>query len=201
MLSMRSTAPMRIAKTGYIIISAAMCLLGGIMIAVPDFSIKMFGIICGIMLILFGIVKFVGFFSKDLYRLAFQYDLSFGSITIALGILMLVNPGNLMHFICITLGLSILTDSIFKIHTALESKKFGISKWWLVFVCSIAAGIFGLILMFRPGESSRVLTVVLGVSLVLEGLLNFSTVLTAVKIIRHQRPDVIEVDFDEEGEV
>ena len=35
-------------------------------------------------------------------------------------------------------------------------------------------------------------------TLLAEGMLNFSTVITAVKIIKHQRPDVIEADFYEE---
>ena len=37
----------------------------------------------------------------------------------------------------------------------------------------------------------------LGISLLSEGLLNISTVITAVKIVKNQRPDVIEIDFDE----
>ena len=52
--------------------------------------------------------------------------------------------------------------------------------------------------MFRPGEGSHILMIVFGVSLLADGILNLSTVLTAVKIIRHQRPDTIEVDDYEE---
>ncbi len=75
---MRSTAPMRAAKTGYIIISAVLCVLGAVLIAFPDFSVSLLGVICGITMIVFGIVKLTGYFSKDLYRLAFQYDLTSG---------------------------------------------------------------------------------------------------------------------------
>lgn len=42
-------------------------------------------------------------------------------------------------------------------------------------------------------------TILFGISLLTEGILNLSTVLTAVKIVRHQMPDVIEVDYYEEG--
>ena len=52
--------------------------------------------------------------------------------------------------------------------------------------------------MFRPGEGTRVLMVLLGITLLLEGILNFSTVITAVKIVKNQRPDVIEIDDFEE---
>ena len=53
----RSTTPMHAAKIGYIVISAALCILGIMLIAIPDFSASLFGVICGILLILFGIVR------------------------------------------------------------------------------------------------------------------------------------------------
>ena len=82
-----------------------------ILIAVPEFSSEVIGIFCGIILILFGIVRLIGFFSKDLYRLAFQYDLAFGILMVTLGIIMLVHPVSLMNFLCIVLGISfLLTD-------------------------------------------------------------------------------------------
>lgn len=54
--------------------------------------------------------------------------------------------------------------------------------------------IFGAVLLVRPSESAYAVTVLLGFSLVCQGLLNFGTVLTAVKIIRHQQPDTIKID-------
>ena len=93
---MRSVAPMRTAKIGYIVISTLLCILGILLIVVPDFSISAVGAICGAMLIVFGIVRLVGYFSKDLYRLAFQYDLAFGIMMIALGAVMLLRPGSLI---------------------------------------------------------------------------------------------------------
>lgn len=52
--------------------------------------------------------------------------------------------------------------------------------------------------MFRPSESSNILTVLIGITLLSEGLMNLSTVITAVKIIKHQQPDVIEFDFNDQ---
>jgi len=74
-MRMRSTAPMRTAKIGYIAVSALLCILGIMLIVIPSFSINLLGNICGILMLLFGAVKLTGYFSKDLYRLAFQYDL------------------------------------------------------------------------------------------------------------------------------
>lgn len=193
MNKMRSVAPMRTAKIGYIIISAALCLLGAMLIAVPDFSAALLGVICGIILTLFGAVKLIGYFSKDLYRLAFQYDLIFGIVLIAVGVVILVRPESVLNFICIALGLTVLADGISKIRISLESKSFGIREWWLILVSAVLTSAMGLVLMFRPAQSVRVMMIILGITLLLEGILNLCTVITAVKIIKHQQPDVIEV--------
>ncbi len=196
----RSVAPMRIAKFGYIFISILMCILGAVLIAAPDFSEILLGSIFGILLILFGCVRLVGFFSKDLYRLAFQYDLAFGILAIVIGIAILLHPKNLMAFIYTTLGIFILADSVFKIQIALDSKKFGIGTWWLILIFAIITGLLGIVLIFLPAMSAYLLCIFLGITLLLEGILNLNTVISAVKIIKHQRPDVIEIDYYKESE-
>ena len=197
---MRSTAPMRTAKIGYIAVSALMVLLGLALIIFPEISVSVLETVCGILFIVFGVIKLVGFFSKDLYRLAFQYDLVFGILMIVLGITMLVHPGSLANFICIALGVSILIDGLFRVQTSVEAKRFGIRTWWLIAVCGILAAVGALVLMFRPFESAPVLIVLVGISLVLEGILNLITVIVAVRIFKNQQPDVIYVEPDESEE-
>lgn len=199
---LRSVAPMRFAKIGYIVISVLLCVPGILLIVIPDFSVSALGIFCGIVLILFGIVRLAGYFSKDLYRLAFQYDLAFGILMIALGVIMTLKTDRLMIFICIALGLSFFTDSIFKIRIAKDSKAFGLGRWWVILLFALVTGVFSVILMFQSGAGGRVLRVFFGIALLAEGILNFSTAVTAVKIIKHQRPDSLDNDYInyEEGE-
>lgn len=191
---------MRTAKIGYIAVSALMVLLGLALIIFPEISVSVLETVCGILFIVFGVIKLVGFFSKDLYRLAFQYDLVFGILMIVLGITMLVHPGSLANFICIALGVSILIDGLFRVQTSVEAKRFGIRTWWLIAVCGILAAVGALVLMFRPVESAPVLMVLVGISLVLEGILNLITVIVAVRIFKNQQPDVIYVEPDESEE-
>lgn len=197
---MRSVTPMRVAKIGYIIMSVLLCVFGVLLIVVPDISLSVIGIVCGALFIVFGLVRLVGYFSKDLYRLAFQYDLAFGLLMIALGIIMLLSPESLMNFICIALGLSIFADGLFKVQIAIDSKRFGLSTWWLIMALAVITVVVGIALVARPSDSSRVLIMLMGVSMLCEGLLDLGTVITAVKIIKHQQPDVIVVEADEESE-
>lgn len=191
---MRSTKAIRIAKTSYIILSALFIVLGVGLIALRDLSVSLIGIAAGAMLIAFGIVKLIGYFSKDLYRLAFQYDCIFGALLIALGATVLLRPGGLLTVLCVALGLYILADGLFRMRMAWEARAFGIRLWWLIMTAAAVSGLCGLVLMFRPAEGGQVLMILLGVTLVSESILNICTMLTAVKIIRHQMPDAIETE-------
>ncbi len=193
----QSTTPMKAAKIGYIVMSAICCVLGVLFIVFPQISVSVIGMTMGITLILFGVIKLIGYFSKDLYRLAFQYDLAFGILLLALGIAMLCRLDNVINFICIVLGIVFLADGLFKIQMAMDSKTFGIRLWWLIFLFAVLTGIFGILLIFRPAAGSQFLMILIGISLLCEGVLSLSTVLTVVKIIKNQEPDHIEAEFTE----
>ena len=193
-MKMRSVAPMKIAKIGYIVVSVLFCIDGILFIAFPEISTKIAGIEIGIAAIVFGIVKLIGYFSKDLYRLAFQFDLEFGIMMVVLGTIVLFHPKNVMAFIAAAFGIAILFDGLFKIRIALDSKRFGIKDWWLILSLAIIAGIIGVALIFDSAFGAGVLTILIGVSFLSEGILNLYTVIRTVLIVKNQVPDFVETD-------
>ena len=190
----RSVAPMKIAKIGYIVVSVLFCIAGILFIALSEISTKIVGIEIGIAAIVFGIVKLIGYFSKDLYRLAFQFDLEFGIMMVVLGTIVLFHPKNVMAFIAAAFGIAILFDGLFKIRIALDSKRFGIKDWWLILSLAIIAGIIGVALIFDSAFGAGVLTILMGVSFLSEGILNLYTVIRTVLIVKNQVPDFVETD-------
>lgn len=194
---MRRVAPMKAAKISYIVMSALSCLLGAVLFVEPEISVLWLGRLLGIGMILFGIVKLVGYFSRDLFRLAFQYDLAFGVLLIALGMVALLSPNEAMSFLCVLLGITILADGLFKVQMSVDSKRFGLRRWWLVLLLAVLTCAIGVILIFRPGAGASVLTMLLGLSLFLDGVLNLCVAICTIKIVAHQQPDVIEVDYED----
>ena len=197
---MRSVLPMKAAKIGYIVLSVLYCVLGILLFAMPDLSLTAIGIMLGIGMIVFGIVKIIGYFSKDLFRLAFQYDLAFGGLLIALGIIVLVNPEHLVSFFCIVIGIAVFCDGLFKIQIAIDSKPFGIRTWWLILLFAVITVAAGVLLIIRPAQAARMLTVFLGISVFADGILNLIVAVFTVKIIDHQLSDdndrYVEIDDD-----
>lgn len=190
-MKMRSVVPMRIAKWGYVFISSALCILGMAAIVLPAPSEKYCGISLGILLLAFGIIKLVGYYSKDLFRLAFQYDWQFGLFLMIFGIIALLRPEESLNFLCIALAVYIILESLFKIRIAQTAKEFGIRSWWLVLVLALLSGFAGILLLLRPWESAVIL---LGINLLATGVLNIAVAIACVKIIRNQKPDVIDSD-------
>ena len=54
---MRSVAPMKAAKIGYLVISGLLCAMGILIILHPETSMHTIGILCGLTLIVFGAIK------------------------------------------------------------------------------------------------------------------------------------------------
>ena len=185
MNKMRYNRPLQAAKYGYLVISAALCVLGATLIAVPGFSLTLLCRIGGALMLLFGAVKIIGYLSKDLYRLAFQYDLAFGILLIVLGLILLTRSNAVIHLVCVLLGIFILADGLLKIQIALDARSFGLPRWWLILATAVATGIVGTLLLLWPSQSARLAMVLLGISILAEGILNLVTVLTAVGFLKH----------------
>lgn len=192
-----SVVPMKVAKYGYIAISIVFCLAGVTLLALPEPPVTAIGLFFGVSLLVFGVIKLIGYFSKDLFRLAFQYDLQFGILLMTLGIITLLRPAAAVEFICIAYGLCMIADGLFKGKTALEAKRFGIRRWWLTMLLAALAALAGLLVLLSPVLLLRAVNVLLGLSLLVEGVLNLSVAISMVKIIDHQRPDAIDVDYYE----
>lgn len=197
-MKMRSIMPMKVAKTGYVIMSLSFCIIGILFMARPEHSALFIGRALGIAMIIFGIIKMIGYFSKDLFRLAFQYDLEMGILLLLLGIIAVTETIDVMNFIFIAVGVAILVDALFKVRIAFDSREFGIRPWWTILTLAILTGLIGLALIFRPLQSASLLTLLLGLALLSEGILNLCVAISTVKIVKNQYPDTIDIQFKEE---
>ena len=174
----------RVAKRGYIITSVALCAVGLLMMLRPDLSLSVTGVIIGILLGVCGVIKLIGYLSRDLYQLAFQFDLAFGIFLMALSAVILLRPVRMMSLLCMALGIAILADGLLKVQTAIDARRFGLRTWWLILALAIFAGTAGMLLMLRPSQSAQVLTRVMGVAVMAEGILSLCVALCAVKSVK-----------------
>lgn len=190
---MRSTTMIRTAKIGYIVLSAAIAILGLMMLIQPNRSINWMGRAIGALMAAFGVIKLIGYYSRDLYRLAFQHDLALGVLLLALGLAVLFKPGWAVNMLGLALGIEIITEGLFRVQTSLDARRFGLESWWLILALAVVTGGVGTALILWPVTGSGALVRLLGASLLAEGMLDLCVALVAVKIIAHQRSDMVEI--------
>ena len=179
---------LKIAKTGYLVLSVLLIAAGVGLAFFSDTFYPILTVLLGILFLAFGVIKLVGFFSKDPYQLVFESDLVFGILYLVLGLLLLLRPEHTMAFFGVVFGLMLLADGLTRVRIAFDARPFGIRAWWLILISAIATAVLGVALLFHPGEGTQLLTQLLGISLMVDGIMNLATILAAVHVIRAARP-------------
>lgn len=178
---MNSFGTLKIARNGYIVMAAIFCILGIFLMINPEGSMKMICIIAGALFIADGIIKIIGYFSRDFYCLAFQFDLGFGILMIAVGALILIRRESIIRLIFVIFGLLILMDALLRIQMSVEAKRFGLKLWWGILIIAIVTGVFGMILLIDPAGGAKLTVIFTGAAFLLEGILKLCVVIYTVR--------------------
>lgn len=126
-------------------------------------------------------VKIMGYFAKDAYQLAFQFDLALGIVIAIVGIVFVCRTARVVQLLSTCIGIVMLVDATFKIQTSIDSKRFGISRWWLMLILAVIVAAIGILLILMPGETTRLMVRLIGLNLCMDGILNLVIVIDTVK--------------------
>ena len=127
------------------IVSASLMMVAGVLLMTID---SMEGILAqrimlGILFGLTGGAKLFGFFSNDLYRLAFQYDFAFGIYCELLTLLLVLSPSQNYDMLHLLLVAYALFDALLKTQMSLDARRFGMKSWGLILGTALALGVTG----------------------------------------------------------
>ena len=182
---MRGIHSMKVVKMMSMIISLIFCMMGVFYLVEPNVFWDTKTLV-EILFLWFGSIKIMGYASKDLYQLAFQYDLEMGLLLCVIAIILWVWQDHYFDILCITFGIDLFLDSLFKIRIAMDAKEFGISSWWITmgfsFLCILLSIGLGLRLLPRMAMQIRFV----GVTFLFEGCSNLLMMLTMVKLYHYQ---------------
>ncbi|MBQ7335653.1 MAG: DUF308 domain-containing protein [Clostridia bacterium] len=162
--------------------SAVIFLIAGLLIAlVPDFENSIGNLLVGIASIVIGATGIYGYFSNDMYRLAFQSDFALGIFNVILGILLIINPVQLPVLLPTAVAILTLLDCGNKAQISIEGQRFGIRKWYLVLLSALAEMAIGII-VFVLAYLDMDVHVWMGASMAVVGITNFWTTMYTVRI-------------------
>lgn len=164
----------------HVIVSALLFFSGVFLITWPDIGGIAARWLVGANLILTGAVRTLGYFSNDLYRLAFQYDLAIGGLSTILGVLIFMYPNNVPELLPYVLGTYIILDGLFKLQTAFDAKQFGMKKWIGLLVSAAAVSVCGIAVLVGATAWDRV--ILSGVALAVDAAENIWNTMATVRV-------------------
>ena len=105
-------------KWSYVVLSAMFLLLGIYLVVNPETSLVMICRILGAAMAVFGVMKIVLYFIREVEGVAIRFDFAVGLFCIILGALMLWRAPALTDILSVMIGLLVLVDSVFKLQVA-----------------------------------------------------------------------------------
>ena len=159
----------RCAKTGNIVSGTAFFILGVILMLYPNASLRWLSRAIGAVMLASGIIRLVGYFSKDLYYLAFQFDFALGILSILFGAILVFKPALFISTVQIIMGVFALVNGLFALQTAMDSKKFGMRYWWILLAFSVVSSVTGLVLIISPLKTAAAVITLTGITLLITG--------------------------------
>ena len=171
-------------KWSYVVLSAMFLLLGIYLVVNPETSLVMICRILGAAMAVFGVMKIVLYFIREVEGVAIRFDFAVGLFCIILGALMLWRAPALTDILSVMIGLLVLVDSVFKLQVAVDSRRMGAHSWWVTLVCTVVCLVLGILLVFNPFDGKQVLTIMMGVSLIVDGVQNLCTVVYAAIFVK-----------------
>lgn len=160
------------AKIINIIIHSLMVAVGLFLLLFNGLTTTQEVILISVLCILVGGAKILGYFSNDLYRLAFQFDFASGLYLIFVGILFWCIGWKDPQAISKLFGIYVIFDGLLKMQTAFDAKKFGIRKWMIVLATAIALAGVGIMALVSQYAEPLSQFVFLAISFMVDGLVN-----------------------------
>ena len=141
---------MRYLKAAFAAVSGLVTAAGLVLFFRPSLALPAVCAALGGLSVVCGAVKLLGYFSNDLSRLAFQFDLAVGILPAAAGILLILRREDAPAFLPVMVGAVSLVDSALRIQTSIDARQFGMKKWWLILAASLGGAGLGVVLLLRP---------------------------------------------------
>lgn len=114
--------------------------------------------ILGIITIYDGILRIVSYYKlKDLGLNAYSYNLSFGIVTVLIGLSLIIFSNLFVNFFRIVLGIYIIYNALMSLSFALDLRKFAKNEYFIELVLSVLLGIIGIVVIVNPGSIIRMI--------------------------------------------
>ena len=153
-----------------VIFSLLFIVTGIFLLLKPETAINIVCYVLGVILVLWGVVSVIQFFSDKNSTSYLSLSFIFGAFVFIFGIIILIKPSIIASIVPLLLGVWMVINGVTKLSYSLSIYK--ASKNILSVVGSILIVIFGITLIFNPFEGAKGLTQIIGIALIVYSVLD-----------------------------
>ena len=153
----------------------------------PDLAMSIANYALAVILLGAGILLIIAYARGTIWEAVAGVRLTVGLALAFMGVLLLFNPNFLLSLLPFLWGLSLLVGGFGKVQMSVDLKRIGETRWWLALIGAGVSLVLGSFAVFRPVFVAEVIVQFIGVSLLVESVVDLTTVLTTNKKIRDYR--------------
>lgn len=177
------------------LLSSVLCIILGIVLIVwSEGTLNFIGRLFALILIVIGALYLIGYFfnglEKNLSGIA-------GAVLLLIGIWIMITPGVVVSVIPIIIGVILIYHGLKQVLLSMESKKYNNSKWGVGLLLAVISIVFGAICISNAFGIMELTSIVIGISLIYNGVSNIWVSWQATKSERnyHNSSTTIDVTF------
>ena len=150
--------------------------LGVLLLLRPGDAIKLFCYGFGAVLILSGLLQIASYLVGERVGFMKKLLLLSGIIAAVVGVWVVLSPGKVLTLTLIVLGIVFLYHGVMDIKYGCDIKSCRGSGWAVTLIFGLITCGLGVLVLVNPFETAKVLLVLIGLSLIFDGLTDFFTV-------------------------
>ena len=155
-----------------IIFSILFIAIGIFLLLKPETAINIICYVLGVLLILWGVVSMIQFFSDKTSESYLSISFIFGAFVFIFGLIILIKPEIIASIIPLLLGIWMLINGVTKLSYSLTINK--LSNATVSIIGSILIIILGVLLIFNPFAGAKSLVQIIGISFIVYSVIDLA---------------------------
>jgi len=160
----------KVLFSSFVLAAVAYVVVGVVLVAYPEVSYVSLCYIAAAAVMLIGLVDVIRYILRGISEGKLNNYLSRGLVLVMVSVFMFVREDYVIIVLPVLLGLSIVVDGIIKLQRSIDLLRLHFDGWIFVLILAAMSLAIGAVLVFRPLDSAKTLTMVMGIALIYCGV-------------------------------
>lgn len=183
-------------KVEMVFVALLCAALGIVLVAWPEATIDVLCKVLATAIIVIGIVQII---SCVVNRAGYPVSAILGVIVLLVGIWIFLQPQKLVSLVPIVIGVILLVHGLQDLQMALETKRYGYTRWWIMAVIAVISVILGVVCVINAFGIVALTFRIIGIALIYDGVTDFWIALKAVwtQRVKEKEEAALESEYKE----